>query len=114
ARRYRFRFLNACQARFLNLQLYLADATRDGITYNNKAIPINAPGPGFLVIGSEGGFLPEPVAVPAAQPFNPLMLTSGAPNMLYAPGERADFIVDFTGLSGKSFILYTDAPGPFP
>jgi spore coat protein A len=114
ARRYRFRFLNACQARFVNLQLYLADASADGITYNTKGVPINQPGPGFFVIGSEGGFLQEPVPVPGVQPFNPLMLTSGGPNMIYAPGERADFIVDFTGLSGKSFILYTDAPGPFP
>ena len=114
ARRYRFRLLNACQARFLNLQLYLADASRDGITYNNKAVPINAAGPGFLVIGSEGGFLPQPIAVPGAQPFNPLMLTSGLSNMLFAPGERGDFIVDFSGQAGKSFILYTDAPAPFP
>jgi FtsP/CotA-like multicopper oxidase with cupredoxin domain len=34
--------------------------------------------------------------------------------MLVAPAERLDFIVDFTGQSGKSFILYTDAPAPFP
>ena len=34
ARRYRIRLLNACQARFLNLQLYVADARPDGITYN--------------------------------------------------------------------------------
>src|SRR5436190_17163371 len=33
ARRYRLRFLNACQARFLNLQLYVGDASRDGITF---------------------------------------------------------------------------------
>jgi len=114
ARRYRFRLLNACQARFLNLQLYLADASRDGITYNNKGVPINAGGPGFTMIGSEGGFLPQPVAVPGAQPFNPLMLTSGLSNMLFAPGERGDFLVDFAGQAGKSFILYTDAPAPFP
>src|SRR5438045_7139164 len=69
ARRYRFRFLNACQARFLNLQLYVADAGKDGITYNSKGVPLNLPGPDFLVIGAEGGFLPKPVTVPAAQPF---------------------------------------------
>jgi spore coat protein A len=114
ARRYRFRLLNACQSRFLNVQLYLADDSSDGITYNNKGIPVNAPGPGFLVIGAEGGFLPEPVLVPAAQPFNPQMLTAGLPNMLIAPAERLDVIVDFSGQSGRNFILYTDAPAPFP
>ncbi len=113
ARRYRFRMLNACQARFLNLQLYVADASPDGITYR-KHVPVNQPGPGFLVIGAEGGFLPHPVAVPAVQPFDPLMLTSGAPNMLAAPAERFDFIVDFGGFAGKSVILYSDAPAPFP
>ena len=66
ARRYCFRFLNACQARFLNLQLYVADASKDGITYNSKGVPLNLPGPNFLVIGAEGGFLPKPVTVPAA------------------------------------------------
>ena len=32
ARRYRLRILNACQARFLNLQLYVDDGSPDGIT----------------------------------------------------------------------------------
>ena len=31
-RRFRFRILNGCQARFLNLQLYVADSSPDGIT----------------------------------------------------------------------------------
>ena len=34
--------------------------------------------------------------------------------MLLAPAERADIIIDFTGMAGKEFILYNDAPGPFP
>jgi spore coat protein A len=113
ARRYRVRLLNACQARFLNLQLYVADASRDGITYS-KGVPINAPGPSFTLIGTEGGFMPKPVVAPAVQPFNPLMLTSGLPNMLTGPAERWDFLVDFSAFVGKSIILYNDAPAPFP
>jgi FtsP/CotA-like multicopper oxidase with cupredoxin domain len=31
-----------------------------------------------------------------------------------APGERADIIVDFTGLAGKTFTLNNDAQYPFP
>jgi FtsP/CotA-like multicopper oxidase with cupredoxin domain len=114
ARRYRVRFLNACQARFLNLQLYVADASKDGITYSNAGVPLNAKGPDFLVIGTEGGFLPKPVTVPGNQPFNPAMLTNGLPNLITAPAERWDLIVDFSGFAGKSVILYTDAPAPFP
>ena len=114
ARRYRFRLLNACQARFLNLQMYVADASKDGITYDNKGVPLNVAGPAFTVIGSEAGFLPKPVVVPGAQPFAATMTTAGRPTMLTAPAERSDFLVDFSGLAGKSVILYTDAPAPFP
>jgi spore coat protein A, manganese oxidase len=114
ARRYRIRLLNACQARFLNLQLYVADASKDGITYNNRGVPVNLPGPSFLVLGTEGGFTPKPVVVPAVQPYNPAMLTNGLANMVTAPAERWDLIVDFTGFAGKSVILYNDAPAPFP
>jgi spore coat protein A, manganese oxidase len=115
ARRYRFRLLNACQARFLNLQLYIADAKNpDGITHGNKGMPVKLPGPNFLVIGTEGGFLSRPVSVPAVQPFAAAMLASQLPNMLTAPAERWDFVVDFTGLAGKRVVLYNDAPAPFP
>ncbi len=113
ARRYRLRVLNACQARFLNLQLYVADASPDGLRYYRR-VPVNAPGPSFLVLGTEGGFLPKPVIVPGAQPYQPAMITNGLPNLITAPAERWDLLVDFSEFAGKSLILYTDAPGPFP
>ena len=35
--------------------------------------------------------------------------------LLLAPAERADLVCDFTGIAaGTEFILYNDAPGPFP
>jgi spore coat protein A len=47
ARRYRLRIINACQARFLNLQLYVDDGSPDGITLDpHTRKPTNAPGPG--------------------------------------------------------------------
>jgi spore coat protein A len=114
-RRYRLRILNACNARFLNLQLYEADA---------NGLPIFAnPGPPFLVIGAEGGFLAKPVSVPSAQlnittdpntgdrsvdPANP----GGA--LITAPAERWDVVVDFNGKAGKTYVLWNDAPAPFP
>ncbi|MFA5837855.1 MAG: multicopper oxidase domain-containing protein [Bellilinea sp.] len=63
ARRYRFRFLNGCNSRFLILK-------------NDTGLP-------FHQIGAEGGFLPAPVALN---------------QLLMAPAERADVIMDFSGL----------------
>jgi spore coat protein A len=111
ARRYRLRILNATQARFMNLQLYVDDGSPSGITLNSSGNPRNAPGPSFLQIGTEGGLLPRPVVVPSNVPFNPQTIGG---SLILAPGERADVIVDFSGFAGKKIILYTDAPAPFP
>ena len=43
--------------------------------------------------------------------FNPITLTG---NLLLGTGERADIVIDFTDMAGKEYILYNDAPGPFP
>jgi spore coat protein A len=110
ARRYRLRVLNACQARFLNLQLYVDDGSPDSITLSG-GVPTNAKGPDFLVIGTEGGFLPNPVLVPSNRPFNRGAISG---SLITAPAERWDLIVDFSGFAGKNVILYSDAPAPFP
>jgi FtsP/CotA-like multicopper oxidase with cupredoxin domain len=34
--------------------------------------------------------------------------------LLLAPAERADLIVDFSGLEGKTVTLSNDAPAPYP
>ena len=64
-----------------------------------------------LVIANEGGFLTKPVAMPLNVPFNPVNLSG---SLLMAPAERLDVIIDFTGQSGNSFILYSDTPAPYP
>jgi spore coat protein A len=120
-RRYRLRLLNACNARFLNLQFYVADTSANGITLNAATgIPTNAaagcdpntPGtPSVLQIGTEGGFLPYPVKVPTNLAFNPVTLTG---SLIVAPAERPDILIDFSIYAGKSIILYNDAPAPFP
>jgi spore coat protein A len=110
-RRYRLRILNACSSRFLNLQLYEDDGTGKADT--------TKPGPDFLVIGTEGGFLAKPVLVKHSQmaylsdgvsvdPANP------GGSLITAPAERWDIIVDFSGFAGKKLILYNDAPAPYP
>ncbi len=109
--RYRLRVLNACNARFLNLQLYVEDATADGITLNALFNPTNPKGPDFIQIGNEGGFLPAPVVIASNGPFNPIMLSG---SLIMAPAERAEVIIDFSAYAGKNLILYNDAPAPFP
>ena len=110
-RRYRLRILNACQARFLNLQLYVDDGSADSITPDSNNNPTNDKGPDFLVIGTEGGFLPNPVNILSNKPFDMNTLDG---SLITAPAERWDLIVDFSGFAGKKIILYNDAPAPFP
>jgi bilirubin oxidase len=75
-RRYRFRFLNGCNSRFLILRL-------------DNGMP-------FYQVGADGGFLPAP-----------LMLSE----LLLGPAERADVIVDFTGVDvGTEIVLINLAP----
>ena len=122
--RYRLRILNACNARFLNLQMYVDDGSPNGITLSNKGVPLNAPAmnpaaanpagratSNFLVLGTEGGFLPTPTLVPSNIPFNGTV-TGGS--LLLAPAERVDVLFDFSAHVGKKLILYTDTPAPFP
>ena len=101
-REYRFRMLNACQAKFLNPRLVYAQGTAFP---DNTEPKINAVGPAFIQIGTEGGFLPAPAMVNGPN----------QPVLLMAPAERADLLVDFRNIpAGSTLILYSDAPGPFP
>jgi spore coat protein A len=124
ARRHRLRILNACNARFLNLQMFVEDGSPNGITLSNSGNPMNQPfknaaasnpggnaTPNFLVIGTEGGFLPAPALVPSNVPFSASAISG---SLIVAPAERPDVIVDFSGYAGRNIILYNDAPAPFP
>jgi spore coat protein A len=141
ARRYRLRLLNACNARFLNLQLYIDDGSPNGITLDlsgtpttnlNYGNPTNTPFVNaatghttWLQIGTEGGFLSKPAEVASNQPFT--FLTPPDPitgqtdpsqaqaSLIVAPAERPDLIVDFSSVTpGTKVVLYSDAPAPFP
>jgi spore coat protein A len=123
ARRYRLRLLNACNARFLNLQLYIHDGSANGITLNaatgvplNQAAicdPTTANLAQVLQIGTEGGFLPKPATIPTNVPFNPVAPL--ASSLVVAPAERPDILIDFRRYTpGTKIILYNDAPAPFP
>jgi spore coat protein A len=81
-RRYRFRFLNGCQSRFLILDF------------------ASIPGVEVWQIGNEGGFLDEPVNITA----------NYANRLLMTLAERADVIVDFTNVRTGSYILNNLGP----
>jgi len=146
---YRLRILNAANDRFFNLSLYEAEsatASSDlnamGDVIGGTEVALNAAevaaaqldpnifptpdttlspaGPDWIYIGSEGGFLPAPVVIPA-QPttwvIDPTVFNVGnvdKHSLLIAPAERADVIVDFSAYAGKTLILYNDAPAAFP
>ena len=101
-RQYRFRMLNACNARFLNPKLYYAK----GASFpDSTEINTLKEGPAFIQFGTEGGFSPAPVMLNGPKQLRLVM----------APAERGDFIVDFRDVpAGSVLILYTSAPGPYP
>lgn len=129
-RRYRFRILNAFQARFMNLQLYYLPAgyveptlhddgqgPPDGDHRDPNLVPTNPPGPKMIQIGTEGGFLDQPVVFDRNRPIGFDFTTGNANryNLLLAPAERADVLIDFAGCPvGSRIVLYSDAPAPFP
>lgn len=78
-RKYRFRLLNAANARFYNLSL--------------------SSGQSMYQIGTDGGLMEYPLATR---------------QLLLAPGERADVIIDFANMEGRRILVMNDAPAPFP
>ena len=80
-RRYRFRFLNGCQSRFLILDFS------------------SIPGVEVWAIGNEGGFLAAPVN-----------LTAIGNQLLLGLAERADIIVDFTNVPVGNYVLGNVGP----
>jgi spore coat protein A, manganese oxidase len=92
-RRYRFRVVNGSNARFFRVGL--VDSKR------------GTAGPTIWQIGSDGGLFDRPV-----KPTDHEDLSRQA--LFLAPGERADIIVDFTGLAGKTFTMTNDAQYPYP
>jgi FtsP/CotA-like multicopper oxidase with cupredoxin domain len=116
--RYRLRLLNGSNSRFLNLSLQVVDVA--GVP-TGQEIP-------FYQIGSDQGLLPDVVMVQTGtftvyDDETGAIVSSQAPDpmqaLLMAPAERADVIVDFTGLPAGTRVRMVntapDAPfGGFP
>ncbi|MDD2582419.1 MAG: multicopper oxidase domain-containing protein, partial [Desulfuromonadaceae bacterium] len=77
-------------------------------------------GPDFLQIGTDSGFLPQPVVIepqPITYNIDPTAFWVGNVDKMglaVGPAERADVIVDFSAYAGKTLILYNDAPAAWP
>ncbi|HIJ89167.1 MAG TPA: hypothetical protein HPP97_16040 [Desulfuromonadales bacterium] len=77
-------------------------------------------GPNFLQIGTESGFLPNPVVInhqPITYNIDPTAFWVGNVNKMglaLGPAERADVVVDFSRFAGQTLILYNDAPAAWP
>lgn len=128
--RVRFRLLNGSQARFYHLNLLKENPQGSGevttrlTSYRKPDFSTTQAGPKMYQVGTEGGFLPG-VAVHnnttpcpldlAGDPTGNTANPDGPFNLLLAPAERADVIIDFNTVpANTSFILYGDAPAPFP
>jgi spore coat protein A, manganese oxidase len=117
-KRVRFRLLNGSQARFYHLNLYPESRSNPG------EVRLGTPGPIMYQVGSEGGFLPAvaihdngtPIPLDLkTDPSGSTAFPDGPFNLLLAPAERADVVIDFNEAPvGSTFILFNDAPGPFP
>jgi FtsP/CotA-like multicopper oxidase with cupredoxin domain len=83
---YRFRLLDGCNARFLNLTLVDLDN-------NNATVP-------FTTIARDQGYLRDAVA---------------ESSVLMGPGMRSEILVNFTGITvGHRILMKNDANAPFP
>src|ERR1019366_3533696 len=99
-RRYRFRLVNASNARFVRMGLVNASS--------------GALGPPMYQIGTDGGLLDTPVKLPGeAEPASDGTPTPST-RLFLAPSERADIIIDFAGLAGRTFTVTNDGQVPFP
>ena len=112
ARRYRLRILNACQARFLNLQLYVDDGSPDGITLDSDGEAHQRARP-RLHGDRDRGRVPAQTCECPLQPAVQCRIHS---EVVSSPPLLNAGISSWTsaGFAGKKIILYNDAPAPFP
>jgi spore coat protein A len=90
-RKYRFRIVNASNARFYHLSLEPADAEGKPNGKITDAPPFNQ-------IGTDGGLLPAPLRLHY---------------LIVSPAERFDIVIDFSQHKGANLALTNNAPAPY-
>ena len=90
-RKYRFRVLNASNARFYQLALEGYDADAGERTGEE--------GPDLVQVANDGGYLNEPVTLDE--------------RLLLGPAQRGQWVVDFSDYAGESLLLHNDASTPY-
>lgn len=124
--RYRFRLLNGCNSRTLNLSMFVVTAGVDGI-FGTVDDVVGAEVP-FNQIGGDQGFLPNVVRItkgftstlPGNGTIPPAVAApSTEQGLLMMSAERADVIIDFGGLANGTHVrIFNTAPdspfGGFP
>lgn len=114
--RYRFRLLNGSNARMINLALFVVNPKTNEIN-SQREIP-------FYQIGSDQGFLPRVVRIrtgeqialtPGTREPLPLPNPNDPTALLMGLAERADVIVDFSGLPDGTVVrmINTAPDSPF-
>jgi len=86
---YRFRLLNGSNARFYELSI--------------RNLATGLAGPTMKQIATDGGYL-----------YNPVTHGNTNNQLVIAPGERAEVIVDFSAFAGQTLTLKNSAKAPFP
>jgi FtsP/CotA-like multicopper oxidase with cupredoxin domain len=100
-RAYRFRVLNGCNTRMLVLRL----SHEDGKLPGEPDLGADNRGLEMLQIGGDAGFISPPVPLRG-------VLVNGQPTtsdfLVLASGERADIVIDFSGLAAEQKIYLTN------
>ena len=104
-RSYRFRVLNGCNTRMLVLRL------SPEATPGEPDVSLMAPGLSLLQIGVDDGFL-NPVVELQGALVNGQATTANF--LVLASAERADVVIDFSGMAGQTVYLSNHADGVSP
>ena len=109
--------LNGSQARFYHLNLYAEDFCKPGeanFEDPDRRCTRSAPRADSCPRGGASKRHSLPVDL-ICRSFGKHCHSDGPFNLLLAPAESADVVIDFNHVpAGTSFILYADAPAPFP
>ena len=118
---YRFMMLNATNARFLNINTFVAESSQSGRDrpepgHNVTDLPVPAePGRACHHADRHGRRIPgQGSALLQPRPRRSSIPKTLTGNLILGPAERADVVIDFSAFAGQDIILYNDAPAPFP